>query len=205
MHLHSGDSDMQKVLPSVPCSVRGHGEAGEMAALVARVRLDFWFKSVFSLWSPVLSLLSLAHVCFSPQVTIEVVQDPQTEVEMDLPSEPSNLWPLHAPSWLPTKELFWPLFWGYQEGEEGATSLKDRALGEAEEEEGTDYAVEYIEGEDQGGTEDEDEEPWSSGAVDNWDYNWLGPQDRDFQESDSYGECSGLSSPAAALQGLEWE
>ncbi|XP_063118755.1 isthmin-2 isoform X3 [Rattus norvegicus] len=121
------------------------------------------------------------------QVTIEVVQDPQTEVDVDLPSEPSNLWPLRASSWLPTRELFWPLFWGYQEGEEGATSLKDRAPGEAEEEEGKDYALEYDEGEDQGGTEeDEDEEPWSSGAIDNWDYGWLGPQDRDFQEPDSY-------------------
>lgn len=121
------------------------------------------------------------------QVTIEVVQDPQTEVEMDLPSEPSNLWPLHAPSWLPTKEFFWPLFWGYQEGEEGATSLRDRAPGEAEVEGGKDYAVEYGEGEDQRGTEEgEAEEPWSSGAIDNWDYGWLGPQEQDFQQPDSY-------------------
>nr|XP_034344234.1 isthmin-2 isoform X2 [Arvicanthis niloticus] len=121
------------------------------------------------------------------QVTIEVVQDPQTEVEMDLPSEPSNFWPLRAPSWLPTREFFWPLFWGYQESEDGATSLKDRAPGEAEEEEGKDYAVEYGEGEDQDGTEeDEDEGHWSSGAIDNWDYGWLGPQDPDFREPDSY-------------------
>lgn len=124
-----------------------------------------------------------------PQVTIEVVQDAQAEVEMDLPSEPSTLWPLRAPSWLPARELFWPLFWGYQEGEEGDTSLKDTAPGEAEEEEGKDYAMEYGEGEDQGSTEeDEDGEPWSSGAIDNWDYGWLGPQGQDFQEPDSYGE-----------------
>lgn len=203
MHLHSGDSDMQKVLPRVPCSLRGYGEAGKTAGLVARVELNFWFKSISS------SLESCAEpavsgVCLSfPQVTIEVVQDPQTEVEMNLPSEPSNLWPLHAPSWLPTRELFWPLFWGYQEGEEEATSLKDRALGEAGEEAGKDYAVEYGEGEDQGGSEeDEDEEPWSSGAIDSWNYGWL---DRDIQEPDSYGEWSGLLSPAAALRGLEWE
>ncbi|XP_021509040.1 isthmin-2 isoform X1 [Meriones unguiculatus] len=120
------------------------------------------------------------------QVTIEVVQDPQAEVEMDLPSEPSSLWPLRASSWLPTQEFFWPLFWGYQEGEEEATSLKEVAPGEAEEEE-KDYAAEYGEDEDQEGTEeDEDEEPWSSGATDNWDYGWLGPQDRDFKEPDSY-------------------
>uniref|UniRef100_A0A8C6H0D1 Isthmin 2 n=1 Tax=Mus spicilegus TaxID=10103 RepID=A0A8C6H0D1_MUSSI len=74
-----------------------------------------------------------------------------------------------------------------QEGEEGATSLRDRAPGEAEVEEGKDYAVEYGEGEDQRGTEeDEAEEPWSSGAIDNWDYGWLGPQEQDFQQPDSY-------------------
>lgn len=139
-------------------------------------------------WSPLLSALSGTCLSF-PQVTIEVVQDPQAEVEMDLPSEPSNLWPLRAPSWLPTRELFWPLFWGYQEGEEGATSLKARAPGEVEEEEGKDYAVEYGEGEGQRGTEeDKDEEPWSGGAIDNWDYGWLGPEEQDFQDPDSYGE-----------------
>ncbi|CAH6847540.1 isthmin-2 [Phodopus roborovskii] len=121
------------------------------------------------------------------QVTIEVVQDPQAEVEMDLPSEPSSLWPLRAPSWLPTREFFWPLFWGYQEGEEGGTSLKDTAPGAVEEEEGKGYAAEYGDGDDQeGGEEDKDEEWWPSGTTDNWDYGWLGPQDQDFQESDGY-------------------
>ncbi|XP_040598616.1 isthmin-2 isoform X2 [Mesocricetus auratus] len=121
------------------------------------------------------------------QVTIEVMQDPQAEVEMDLPSEPSSLWPLHAPSWLPTREFFWPLFWGYQEGEDGGSSLKDTAPGEVQEEEDKGYAAEYGDGEDQEGSEeDKDEELWSSGATDNWDYGWSGPQDQDFKEPDSY-------------------
>lgn len=189
VHLHSGGSDLQKVLPPVPCSLKGHGEAKKVAGLVSRVGLDFRFKLIFSCLEPSAEpALSGTHLTF-PQVTIEVVQDPQAEVEMDLPSEPSHLWPLRAPSWLPTGELFWPLFWGYQEGEEGATGLKDRAPGEAEEEDGKEYAVEYSEGEDQGATEeDEDEEPWSSGAIDNWDYGWLGPQNQDFRGPDSYGE-----------------
>ncbi|XP_042116920.2 isthmin-2 isoform X1 [Peromyscus maniculatus bairdii] len=124
------------------------------------------------------------------QVTIEVVQDPQAEVEMDLPSEPSPVWPLRAPSWWPTRELFWPLFWGYQEGEEGDTGLKDTAPGEVEEEEEKAYAAEYGDGENQEGSEEEEEEeePWSSGATDNWDYGWLGPRDRDFTEPDSYDD-----------------
>nr|XP_042116920.1 isthmin-2 isoform X2 [Peromyscus maniculatus bairdii] len=126
------------------------------------------------------------------QVTIEVVQDPQAEVEMDLPSEPSPVWPLRAPSWWPTRELFWPLFWGYQEGEEGDTSLKDTAPGEVEEEEEEKaYAAEYGDGENQEGSEEEEEEeeePWSSGATDNWEYGWLGPRDRDFTEPDSYDD-----------------
>lgn len=170
---------------------------------MARVGLGFWFKLI-SLESCAEPFLSGLHLPF-PQVTIEVVQDPQAEVEMDLPSEPSSLWPLRSSSWLPTQEFFWPLFWGYQDGEEDATSLKDVAPGEVEEEE-KDYATEYGEGEDQEGTEeDEDDEHWSSGATDNWDYGWLGPQDRDFKEPDSYGEWSGMASPAAALLGPEWE
>ncbi|KAM7323500.1 hypothetical protein ACRRTK_017606 [Alexandromys fortis] len=119
----------------------------------------------------------------SPQdkeVTIEVVQDPQAEVEMDLPSEPRSLWPLRVSSWLPTRELFWPLFWGYQEGEEGGASLRDTAPGEVGEEEEKGYTTEYGDGEDQ------EEEPWSSGDTDNWDYGWLGPQDQDFKEPDGY-------------------
>ncbi|XP_026634419.1 isthmin-2 isoform X3 [Microtus ochrogaster] len=121
------------------------------------------------------------------QVTIEVVQDPQAEVEMELPSEPRSLWPLRISSWLPTRELFWPLFWGYQEGEEGGASLRDTAPGEVGEEEEKGYATEYGDGEDQESSEeDQEEEPWSSGDTENWDYGWLGPQDQDFKEPDVY-------------------
>ncbi|XP_053745631.1 isthmin-2 isoform X6 [Panthera pardus] len=82
------------------------------------------------------------------QVTIEVVEDPQAEVEMDLLAEPSSRWPQGASSWLSAKELFWPLFWSYLEGEEGRTNLKGRAPGEEEEEEEVeeeDYPAEYSE------------------------------------------------------------
>lgn len=125
---------------------------------------------------------------------------------MDLPSEPRSLWPLRVSSWLPTRELFWPLFWGYQEGEEGGASLRDTAPGEVGEEEEKGYVTEYGDGEDQEGSEeDQEEEPWSSGDTDNWDYGWLGPQDQDFKEPDGYGECSGWAPSAAALLGPEWE
>ncbi|KAM5243824.1 isthmin-2 isoform 5-T5 [Hipposideros larvatus] len=121
------------------------------------------------------------------QVTIEVVEEPQAEVEMDLLAEPSSRWPQGAPSWLPTKELFWPLFWGYLEGEEMGTSLKGRAPG-AEEEEEEDYPSEYSESEDQAGSdeEDDDEEPGFSGATGGWEQGWLLPGDWAVKESDSY-------------------
>ncbi|XP_023402192.2 isthmin-2 isoform X3 [Loxodonta africana] len=116
------------------------------------------------------------------QVSIEVVEDPHAEVEMDLLAEPSNRWPQGAPSGLPAKELFWPLFWGYLEGKEGGTRLKSRTQEEEEEE---DYPAEYSEGEDEDqedtGEEDDDddddeEELGFSGA----------PRDWTFKKTDSY-------------------
>uniref|UniRef100_A0AAZ3RZG0 AMOP domain-containing protein n=1 Tax=Oncorhynchus tshawytscha TaxID=74940 RepID=A0AAZ3RZG0_ONCTS len=51
------------------------------------------------------------------QVTIEVVEDPQTEMEMDLAKEGGeggrNDWSLSSEEWLGHKKLFWPLFWEY--------------------------------------------------------------------------------------------
>lgn len=141
------------------------------------------------------------------QVTIEVVEDPQAEVEMDLPS---NRWPQDASSWLPTKELFWPLFWGYLEGEEGRTDLKGRAPGEEEEEEEEeveeDYPVEYSESEDQEDSDDE-EELGFSGATGSWEQGWLAPGDWAFKEPDGYGEHPSpiLASRAAASGGPEWK
>ncbi|XP_058423431.1 isthmin-2 isoform X1 [Diceros bicornis minor] len=126
------------------------------------------------------------------QVTIEVAEDPQAEVEMDLLAEPSNRWPQGTPSWLPAKELFWPLFWGYLEGEEGGTGLKGRAPGEQEEEEveEEDYPAEYSENKDQEGNDDEEEEeeePEFSGASGSWEQGWLAPGDWAFKDPDSYG------------------
>ncbi|XP_030687755.1 isthmin-2 isoform X2 [Globicephala melas] len=117
------------------------------------------------------------------QVTIEVVEDPQAEVEMDLLTEPSNRWSQGAPSWLPAKELFWPLFWGYLEGEEGRPGLKGRAAGEEE-----DYPPEYRESEDQEDhdeEDDDDQEHGFSGATGGWERGWLSPGDRAFKEPDS--------------------
>ncbi|KAM9090945.1 isthmin-2 isoform 2-T2 [Megaptera novaeangliae] len=124
------------------------------------------------------------------QVTIEVVEDPQAEVEMDLLAEPNNRWSQGAPSWLPAKELFWPLFWGYLEGEEGRPSLKGRAPGEEEEEEEEDYPPEYSESEDQedsdGEDDNADQERGFSGAAGGWEQGWLSPGDRAFKEPESY-------------------
>ncbi|KAK1793161.1 hypothetical protein P4O66_011563 [Electrophorus voltai] len=62
------------------------------------------------------------------QVTIEVVDDPQTEVEMDLAKEGRNDWPLSSEEWLGHKKLFWPLFWEYRDSSEESpdrASLED--------------------------------------------------------------------------------
>ncbi|XP_006864849.1 PREDICTED: isthmin-2 [Chrysochloris asiatica] len=119
------------------------------------------------------------------QVTIEVVEDPQAEVEMDLLAGSNQRWTQGTPSWLPTKELFWPLFWGYVEGEDVGTSLKGRAS----EEKAVDNPAEYSEGEGQEDEEDDDEdseEPGFSGAASIWDQGWLALEDWTFKETDSY-------------------
>ncbi|XP_076834397.1 isthmin-2 [Brachyhypopomus gauderio] len=62
------------------------------------------------------------------QVTIEVVDDPQMEVEMDLAKEGRNDWSLSSEEWLGHKKLFWPLFWEYRDSSEespGQASLED--------------------------------------------------------------------------------
>ncbi|KAG8126369.1 hypothetical protein E2320_021469 [Naja naja] len=64
------------------------------------------------------SLTGLANVDLNAQnpniqVTIEVVNDPQAEMEMDLLKETSNDWSLSSSDWLSHKDLFWPLFWEY--------------------------------------------------------------------------------------------
>uniref|UniRef100_A0A8B9R7E0 Isthmin 2a n=1 Tax=Astyanax mexicanus TaxID=7994 RepID=A0A8B9R7E0_ASTMX len=62
------------------------------------------------------------------QVTIEVVDDPQMEVEMDLAKEGRNDWSLSSEEWLGHKKLFWPLFWEYHDSSEespGQASLEE--------------------------------------------------------------------------------
>lgn len=123
---------------------------------------------------------------FITQVTIEVVDDPQMEAEMDLTSETKNKWPPQPSSsssasttststssssssspsstvdWLGGKKLFWPLFWGYADADSsedgtGHSGLED--TGEEEEEE--DYLLEYDSG-----------EPLPSGVGGDWDSHW---------------------------------
>lgn len=89
------------------------------------------------------------------QVTIEVVDDPQMEVEMDLAKEGRNDWPLNSEEWLGHKKLFWPLFWEYHDSSEesaGQASL---------EENGDDLSY---------GVED----PLLSGVGVDWDSRWKG-------------------------------
>ncbi|VTJ79460.1 Hypothetical predicted protein [Marmota monax] len=94
---------------------------------------------------------------------------------------------------MPTKELFWPLFWSYLEDEEGDPGLRDRAPGEEKEvgEEEEDYLSEYSEGGDQEDAE-EDEVPWSGGATDGWSFRELNSYDYEPQEEWSpWSPCTG--------------
>lgn len=78
------------------------------------------------------------------QVTIEVVDDPQAEIEMDLLKGNLNDWSLSSAEWLSHKDIFWPLFWEYPDSTEvGSLDSANGMDGDEEE----DYAVEY-EGED---------------------------------------------------------
>ncbi|KAF6130518.1 isthmin 2 [Phyllostomus discolor] len=130
------------------------------------------------------------------QVTIEVVEDPQAQVHMDLLAEPSSHGLQGAPSWQPTKELFWPLFWSYTEGEEAGSSLKGSVPGDEEdypseysEEEEEDYPSEYEEREAQESNDEEDddkEKAGFSGATGRWEQGWLAPRNWDFKLLDSY-------------------
>ncbi|XP_051908299.1 isthmin-2 isoform X2 [Hippocampus zosterae] len=97
------------------------------------------------------------------QVTIEVVDDPQMEVEMDLAKD--NDWiasssssPSSSVDWLGGKKLFWPLFWSYTDsGEDGNSRATIEETGEEEED---DYAL-YS-----------SEEPSLSGVGGDWGNYW---------------------------------
>lgn len=68
------------------------------------------------------------NLLLHPQVTIEVVDNPQMEMEMDLAEESRNDWSQSSEDWLSHKNLFWPLFWEYQdpvEDSQGQGSLED--------------------------------------------------------------------------------
>ena len=92
---------------------------------------------------------------------------------MDLMAEPSNRWSEGAPRWQPAEELFWPLSWGYLEGEEERPHLKSRTSGEEQEEEEEDNPPEYSEGEDPEEDREEhggdDQEPGFNGAAGGWE------------------------------------
>uniref|UniRef100_A0A3Q4HM44 Isthmin 2b n=1 Tax=Neolamprologus brichardi TaxID=32507 RepID=A0A3Q4HM44_NEOBR len=99
------------------------------------------------------------------QVTIEVVDDPQMEVEMDLAKEKdwlpsSSSSPSSTVDLLGGKKLFWPLFWSYTDSSEDSNSRSGmEETGEEEEEE--DYSLDYG-----------SEEPLPSGVGGDWDTRW---------------------------------
>lgn len=99
------------------------------------------------------------------QVTIEVVDDPQMEVEMDLSKDKEWL-PPSSPStvdWIGGKKLFWPLFWSYTDAESSEESNNRSSTEEnaGEEEEEEDYSLDYG-----------SEEPLPSGVGSDWDNHW---------------------------------
>ncbi|XP_066550545.1 isthmin-2 isoform X2 [Amia ocellicauda] len=111
------------------------------------------------------------------QVTIEVVDDPQTEMEMDLLKESRNDWSLSSVDWLGNKKLFWPLFWEYPDsGEDGTGTM---SLEDTED----DYAFEY-----------DSEESVLSGVGRDWDGRWnKGWDSKDNYEYDEEDEWSAWS------------
>ncbi|XP_007241898.1 isthmin-2 isoform X2 [Astyanax mexicanus] len=95
------------------------------------------------------------------QVTIEVVNTPPVEVEVDLVREHNSDWPISSSSpssvndWLSGKMLFWPLFWGYTDVDSGEDGMRQAVTGineekeeeEKEEEKEEDYTSDYDSGE----------------------------------------------------------
>lgn len=96
------------------------------------------------------------------QVTIEVVDDPQMELEMDLAKEKEWLPPSPPSSTVDLmggKQLFWPLFWSYTDGDSSEENSSRSSTEESEEEE--DYSLDYG-----------SEEPLPSGVGSDWDPHW---------------------------------
>lgn len=138
------------------------------------------------------SLPGLANVDLSAQnpniqVTIEVVDDPQAEMEMDLLKETSNDWSLTSSEWLSHKDLFWPLFWEYtdpNEGEEEEEEDDNMDVGDREEEE--DEEDEDEEEEEDYTAEYEEEESMLSGVGDDWEQRWPSQKNWIFKEKYNY-------------------
>ncbi|XP_069494019.1 isthmin-2 [Ambystoma mexicanum] len=126
----------------------------------------------------VLDLAGLANVDLTAQnpniqVTIEVVDDPQTEFEMDLLKEPRNDWSISSAEWLAHKDLFWPLFWDYVDpAEEDGQSEKGTTDAEQEE----DYFSEY----------DGEEDTALSGVGGDWERQQPGQRTGVPAEKDNY-------------------
>lgn len=96
------------------------------------------------------------------QVTIEVVDDPQAEFEMDLHKGSRNDWSLSSADWLDKKEVFWPLFWGYPDSSEDGTGRMSTE----------DYPVAY------------DSEDSVLSGVGDWDRRW--PVHKGWGSKDNY-------------------
>ncbi|XP_068048839.1 isthmin-2 isoform X3 [Anomalospiza imberbis] len=143
------------------------------------------------------NLPGLANVDLSAQnpniqVTIEVVDDPQAEMEMDLLKETSNDWSLTSSEWLSHKDLFWPLFWEYSDPAEGEEEDEDEEEEEEEEEDDNLDVEDREEEEDDDEEEDfpteyEEEESMLSGVGGNWDQRWPGQKNWIFKEKYNYG------------------
>lgn len=114
-------------------------------------------------------------------MTIEVVNDPQAEMEMDLLKETSNDWSLSSSDWLSHKDLFWPLFWEYTDPiEDGDDNLNTKTRDEEEEEEEEeDYTSEY-----------DEEEIVLSGVGGNWHHRWPNRKNWILKEKYNYGESN---------------
>lgn len=126
-----------------------------LSAVISVILMNVFVPSVW--WTGTLSYFT--------QVTIEVVDDPQMEVEMDLAKEKdwlpsSSSSPSSTVDLLGGKKLFWPLFWSYTDSSEDSNSRSGmEETGEEEEEE--DYSLDYG-----------SEEPLPSGVGGDWDTRW---------------------------------
>ncbi|XP_038629775.1 isthmin-2 isoform X2 [Scyliorhinus canicula] len=92
------------------------------------------------------------------QVTIEVVDDPQAEIEMDLLKGNRNDWSITSAEWLSHKDIFWPLFWEYPDSTEVGSLDSSNGMDDDDED---DYSVEY-----------EGEDTFLSTLDGVWDRNW---------------------------------